>query len=278
MINLIQPISFYDRLEEQSYKMENSPSPAKFLADKRLIPFQIKMPESSQVVGFRLVGFKYQFEIDLITENIQSMEVVPMGNYSYFLFYGGENLFFRRLKNYPNLPPEYTIEPLGMCSDYYHYEVSLASGKKYYSEKFYYNGTGGCDSPITLEINAWNNTDKNDLIFQNGFKFKSYFNTFIYSQQANITDDFDKDGFERQILKSRVIQFPYSFAPDPLPQVVTNGLALLTAFDNFVVIENGNEYITEFVQMEIEDVEGTNLNTSIFTFRIKGQDVIKTFC
>lgn len=278
MINLIQPISFFDRLAEQDGYKENSPKLHKFLADSRLIPFQIKVPETiTSITSFRIVGYKYIFDISLeVNEDVLKIEEVDSGKY--VLFYGSENLIFERLINYPEQPSIYDQEPLQMCPDYYHYEVTVDTGKTYYSEKFYIYGNGLCDSPITLEINAWNSTDKNGYTFVNSFKFKSYFSTFIHSQDATITNEYSKDGYERQSLKRRVIQFPYTFEVDPLPFTISNGLAVLTAFDNFVIKENGNEYTAESIDIEIDDIEGTSFKKIVFTFTIKGQDIIKTFC
>lgn len=279
MINLIQPISFFDRLAEQDGYKENSPRLHKFLADERLIPFQIKVSdETTSITSLRMVGFKYQFDIDLINGNEDALKIVEVPSGKYVLFFGGEDLVFNRLTNYPDQPPIYDQEPLSMCPDYYHYEVTLNTGKTYYSEKFYVNGSGLCDSPITLEIQAWNDRDKQGFTFTEGFKFKAYFNTFIHSQQATITNEYLKDGYERQILQRRVIQFPFKFEIDPVPFSIANGLAVLTAFDNFVIIENGNEYLAENVEFEAEEIEGTSFNQVVFTFTIKGQDVIKTFC
>lgn len=283
MINLIQPISFFDRIQEQDQFRENSPGGHKFLADKRLIPFQIFFNDydTLSVTSFRLVGYKYQFEIDLINGNEDFLKVIQTDDApakTYILFLGGEGLVFNRLTNYPNQPPVYAPEPIEYCPDYYHYEVTTNTGKTFYSEKFYIGGNGLCDSPITLEIHAWNNSDKQGFTFEEGFKFKAYFNSFIHTQQAIITDEYLKDGFERQRLQRRVMEFPFSFSTDPLPFSITNGLALLTAFDNFVVIENGNEYITESVSVETDQVEGTSFASATFTFTIKDNDIIKTLC
>lgn len=279
MINLIQPISFFDRLTEQDGYKENSPKLHKFLADSRLIPFQIKVPSNiNSILSFRIVGYRYIFEIDLVSPNTNFIKVVTAEAGKYVLFFGGENLVFRRISNYPNIPEEYDEEPLAFCPDYYHYEVKLDTGKIYYSEKFYIGGAGLCDEPITLEINAWNNNDRSNFTFTENFKFKCYFNSFIHAQEAIVTDDYHKDGYERQSLKIRVIQFPYSFEVNPLPYTISNGLAVLTTFDNFVIKENGNEYIANSIDFEIENIEGTSFNRVIFTFTLKGQDIIKTNC
>lgn len=279
MINLIQPISFFDVLGEQDGFKENSPKLHKFLADSRLIPFQIRIGETvTSITSFRLVGYKYQFDLPLDSGNENYIKIVTMPSGKFVLFFGGENMVFKRLTNYPEQPPTYDTEPLSICPDFYHYEVTLNTGKKYFSEKFYVGGDGLCDSPISLEINAWCDSDKHGFTFTEGFKFKAYFNTFIHSNQAEITDEFVKDGYERQILQRRVIRFPYKFEVDPLPFTISNGLAVLTAFDNFVIKENGNDYVAESVDVDIEEIEGTSFNQIVFTFTIKGQDVIKTFC
>lgn len=279
MINLIQPISFFDNLGEQDGFKENSPKLHKFLADERLIPFQIRIPEdATSITSFRLVGYKYQFDIALDSGNENYIKVVEVPSGKFVLFFGGEHLVFKRLTNYPDQPPVYDTEPLSLCPDFYHYEVTLNTGKKYFSEKFYVSGNGLCDSPITLKITAWCNSDKHGFTFTENFKFNAYFNTFIHSHQATITDEFVKDGYERQILQRRVIQFPYKFEVDPLPFTISNGLAVLSAFDNFVINENGNDYVAESVDVDIEEIEGTSFNQIVFTFTIKGQDVIKTFC
>lgn len=279
MINLIQPISFFDRIEEQDSYLENSPSSHKFLADERLIPFQIKVPdEVTSISSFRMIGNKYIFKIDLNSGNEDALKLVTADNGKYILFFGGEDLVFNRLTNYPALPPIYEPEPLEMCSDHYYYEVTTNDGKRYFSERFYVNGNGLCDGKITLELNAWNNKDKGSYTFTEGFKFKAYLDTFIHSHKAEITDEFAKDGYERQILQRRVLSFPYSFVTDPLPYSIANGLAVLVAFDNFVIKVNGNEFIAEDFEIEIEEVEGTSYHTILFTFTQKGQSVVKTFC
>lgn len=279
MVNLIQPISFYDKLSEQDSFKESSVN-FKFLSDERLIPFQIKVPdEITSIKSFSLIGYKYRFEIDLDSSNSDYIKII-LGDSGkkYVVFFGGENLKFKRLTNYPEQPPIYTEEDLSLCSDHYYYEVTLNNDKKYFSERFYLNGSGICDSEINLEINSWNDSDKQGYTFKEGFKFKSYFNSFIHSRQAQITNEYVKNGFDIQILKRRVISFPYSFEVDPLPFSISNGLAVLTAFDNFVIKENGNEYTAENIDVEIEPIEGTTLDRITFSFTIKGSDIIKTFC
>lgn len=281
MINLIQPISFFDRIQEQDNYKENSPAPPRFITDNRLIPFQLKPELGGTVTSFRLVGYKYRFDIDL-TANPSIFTILQTVELNNYLFKGGEGLVFRRLTNYPDKPPIYSSEPLELCPDYYHYEITFDSGKTYYSEKFYVIGEGLCENerPITLEIQAWNDpfSEVYGFMFDETFKFKAYFNTFIHYQQALITDEFLKDGYERQVLQKRVIQFPYIFETDPLPYSIANGLAVLTLFNNFVVIENGNTYKADSVTVDLQEIEGTSYSKVVFTFSVRDQDLIKNFC
>lgn len=279
MIYTIQPLPFYDRLSEQDRFKENSFGISKYLSDKRLIPFQIPLqPDMTSVSTFRIVGFKYAFEIDL-SINEDMIRIIDTNLGRKCIFFGGEGIVFRRLTNYPQYPPQYSSEPLDMCVDYYHFELKFNNNKTLYSEKFYLNGGGMCDSRINLEIEAWNDKDIYDFTFIDGFKFRAYFDSFITNQIGEPTDEFLPDGYERNILSRRVIQFPLVFEVDPLPFSIANGLLMLTGLSHFVVKENGNEYIADIVTLETTQIEGSSFAQSVFKVYLnKENDLLKTLC
>lgn len=269
MINLIQPLPFYDRLTEQDRFKESCDGLYKFLCNNdKLIPFQIIVPLDSAVIdSIRIVGYSCIMELYLPDNNDQIY--FQTTDDRKWLIYTGEQLTFTRSTG--------TTEPLLLKSDYYYFEVSI-DGKFYYSEVFNVVGNGICDVPITLSIEAWHSKNMNGYSFDEGFRFKCFFNTFITNITADITDEYSKDGYERQILQRRVTIFTHNIELDPLPNSVAIGIAALTSFKNILIKHNGNEYNVKDITFKQEKIEGGCLDSILLAFTIFDQDIIRTNC
>ena len=269
MINLIQPLPFYDRLTEQDRFKESCDGMYKFLCNKDLlIPFQIAVPLDAETIdSVRMVGFTCIMELYL-PNNTDQIYFQTTGTRKWVIYKGDQFTFTR---------DSGATEPMVLKSDYYYFEVSV-DGKFYYSEMFYVVGTGICDAPITLTIEAWHSKNMNGYSFDESFKFRCFFNSFITNITADITDEYSKDGYERQLLQRRVTIFTHNVELDPLPNSVAIGIAALTSFNNIVIKHNGNEYNVRDITFKQEKIEGGCLDSVLLAFTIFDQDIIRTNC
>lgn len=269
MINLIQPLPFFDRLSEQERFKESCDGLYRFLSPPdTLIPFQIAVPIGSAVIDYiKIRGYSHAFEIELDTNPTQAKFQTTSGKK--WLMYKGDQFTFTRENG--------STEPLILPADFYYFEISIDE-KVYYSEIWCVPGTGICDAPINMIIEAWNDVNTNGRTFDDSFKFRAYFNSFITNIVPDITDEFTKDGYERQILLRRVITFPHNIELDPVPNSVSIGLAYLTTLKNIHIYHNGNDYNVKDISYKPDQVEGGALDTVQLTFTIFDQDIIKTNC
>jgi len=269
MINLIQPLPFFDRLIEQERFKESCDGLYRFLSHKdKLIPFQIAVPIGSAIIDyFKIKGYSNEYEINLNANSSKIKFISSSGKK--WLVYKGDQLTFVR--------EDETTEPLELCHDYYFFEISV-DGRVYFSEVFNVPGDGICDQQINMEIEAWDDSNSNGRTFDDGFKFKAFFNSFITNIVPDITDEYTKDGYERQILLRKVVIFNYNIELDPVPNSVSIGLAYLTTLKNIIIKHNGNDYVVRDISYKTDSVEGGALDTVQLTFSIFDEDIIKTNC
>lgn len=269
MINLIQPLPFFDRLIEQERFKESCDGLYRFLSHKdKLIPFQIAVPIGAETIDYvKIRGYSFEYEAEPPTNTPQIKFHTSEGRK--WLVYNGEQLNFTRENG--------EFSPMVLKPDFYYFEVSV-DGRVYYSEVFNVPGDGICDQQINMEIEAWNDSNSNGRTFDEDFKFRAFFNSFITNIIPDITDEFTKDGYERNVLLRKVIIFNYNIELDPLPNSVSIGLAYLTTLKHIVIKHNGNEYIVRDISYKPDSVEGGALDTVQLTFSIFDQDIIKTNC
>jgi len=270
MINLIQPLPFFTRLIDQERFKENCDGLYRFLSHPdKLIPFQIAVPIGSAIIDYiKIKGFTCEVQPEIEFNPTQIRFQTTSGKK--WVVYKGDQFTFVRENG--------TIsEPIVLKPDFYYFEVSV-DGVAYYSEIWCVPGTGICDAEINMEIEAWNDTNTNGRTFDDGFKFRAYFNSFITNVVPDITDEFTKDGYERQVILRKVIIFNYNIELDPLPNSVSIGLAYLTSLQHIIIRHNGNEYIVRDITYKPDSVEGGALDTVQLTFSIFDQDIIKTNC
>jgi len=269
MINLIQPLPFFDRVSEQERFKESSDGLYKFLSPgNRHIPFQIAVPNTAVAIDYvKIKGFVYEFDVDL-QYNSDKVKFKTSGSKKWVV-YKGEQFTFDRESG--------ATEPLVIPSGFYYFEVAV-DGKSYFSEVFHVPGTGICDQEITMEIEAWDDANSNGRNFEDGFRYRSFFNSFITNVTPDITEEFTKDGYERQIKLRTVIIFNYNIELDPVPNSISIGLAYLTTLKHIVIKHNGNEYQVRDITYKPDKVEGGALDTVQLTFSIFDQDIIKTNC
>lgn len=269
MINLIQPLPFFDRLIEQERFKESCDGLYRVLSHPdKLIPFQIAVPFGSAVIDYvKIKGYSCEQEAEMET-NSTNIKFYTAGGKKWVI-YKGDQLTFTRENG--------TTSPMLLAPDFYYFEVSV-DGKPYYSEVFNVPGTGICDQEINMEIEAWDDKNTNGRTFDEDFKFRMFFNSFITNVVPDITDEFTKDGYERQILLRRVIVFNHNIELDPMPNSVSIGLAYLTTLKHIIIKHNGNEYNVKDITYKPDQVEGGALDTVQLAFTIFDEDVIKTNC
>lgn len=269
MINLIQPLPFFDRLTEQVFYKENCDGIYKFLSQPdTLIPFQIKVDPSAAVIDYiSIIGLTCRKDIDLV-ENAGKFNFHAADGKKW-LVYKGDQLTFVRVGG--------GTEPLTLPRDYFYFEISI-DGVVKYSEIFHVPGDGICDMPINLIIEAWHPKNMNGYTFDNGFKFKCYFNSFVTDMVAEVTDEFLKDGYERKVLSRRVIQFTHNIELEPLPHTVAIGLVAITAFKNITITDNNNQYEVKDITVKTEKIEGGALYSVLLSFSVFNQDIVRTNC
>lgn len=271
MINLIQPLPFYDRLTEQDYYKESCNGVYKFLSSNtNLIPFQIIVPSDYNTIdSFKIVGFSNEFEVNLSNLTNQGLiKFITAGSKKWVAFFGGQLKFIDIDDN---------ISDLVLCSDYYHFEVTV-NGVTKYSELFFVGINNICSTPITMEIQAWHSSNFQNYTFDQGFKFKAFFNAFITNVTPEITDEYSKDGYERKVLQRRVIEYQYNIEIDPIPNSISIGLAFLTSLKNILIKHNGNEYVVKDITYKQDPFDGGCLDSVKLTFTIFDQDTVRTNC
>lgn len=269
MKNLIQPLQVYDRLTEQDRFKENLDGTYKFLSNRdKLIPFQFIVPIGATTINSFSIKGTYNYDF-VLANNVGKFGLYSNGNQKNFMYFG-EQL------NHTNVMS--VVSPLILAGGGYHWFEVVVDGKTYYTEMFYVVGDGFCDKPITLEIEAWDRYDTNGHLFSNNFRYKCFFDSFITDQTPNIQEEFSKDGFERNNILRRVIQFLYNFELDPLPNSIAVGITALTAFTNFVIKHNGNTYTNADLTVKPERIDGGGLYSLLFSFTLPQEDLIKTAC
>ena len=269
MKNLIQPLQVYNRLNEQDRFKENLDKTYKFLSNPdRLIPFQFTVPiGSTTVTSFKIKG-TYNYDL-IIANNAGKFGLYTNGNTKNFMYFG-EQLNHTAMSG--------AVIPLLLAEGGFQWFEVVIDGVAYFTEMFYVVGHGICDHPITLEIEAWDRYDTNGHLFSNDFRYKCFFNSFITDQTPNIQEEFSKDGFERNNILRRVIQFLYNFELDPLPNSIAVGITALTAFTNFIIRHNGNTYTNADLTVKADRIEGGGLYSLLFSFSLPQEDLIKTAC
>lgn len=269
MINLIQPFPFFDRLTEQVRFKENCDGNYKFLSNStNLIPFQIVLPtDAISIESVKIKGFSCAYELEM-TDNTEKIYIKTTG-LKKWVIYKGDQLTFTRESG--------VTAPLVLSSDYYHFEVTV-DGKTFYSEMFHVIGDGICSEPITMEIQAWHNSDAFGYSFSDGFKFRTFFNAFITNTEAATVDEFNKDGYERQILLRRVISFTRNIELNPMPNTCAIGMIALSGLKNIRIIENGNTYVVKDITIKQEKVEGGALDSILIGFSIFDEDIVSKNC
>jgi hypothetical protein len=274
MMNILQPLPFYNRLSEQIHLKENSVGPSKILCyPDRLIPFQIVVPNSAQAItGVKLTGYKCEIEVDMTNAtNAARIRLVTLGGRKYVV-YNGDPFIFVRMNN--------STSTIILPTDYFHLTITLDNSQSFYSDKFYPVKPAFCDRDISFQWEMWNDSSKQGYYFENGFKFLAYFDTFITSMTPNIFEDFSKDGYERDILNFRVVTQTYNFELEGVPNSMTAGLSAMLAFDNiyFTDIPNNNRYRVKNITFSPEPEEGGATDSILIGFTIFDNDLIKTLC
>lgn len=275
MINLLQPLNFYDYQLEQNQYRENCagavPDDCQLVSDNKLLTtWQISIPFS--VVAIQSVTLYCPtciYELNLVS-NANIIKIVTDGVRSWII-YTGVQLIFKDNNNVES--------PLSLSVGIYDWRVT-AGGKTYYSEQFLVSGTGLCRNDWGLIIEAWNTKTWNGLYFNDAdFKFKVYFDTFISNILATIADTSNKDGYQRDVLSQRVITPNFQVKFNPMPNSVAVGLSVLTAMKNIRVLDKlGNIYTVKNIKFTQTPVEGDCLDLVVIEFSIFDNDYIETNC
>lgn len=275
MINLLQPLNFYDYQLEQNQYRENCagsvPDDCQLVSDNKLLnTWQISVPFG--VVAIQEITLYCPsciFELDVIA-NADVIKLVDNGA-NKWIIYSGNQLVFKDNNNIFSL--------LTLPAGLYDWRIK-AGGKTYYSEQFLVSGTGMCRNDWGLIIEAWNTKVWNGLYFNNeDFKFKVYFDTFISNMLATIADVSNKDGYQRDVLSQRVITPNFQVKFNPMPNSVAVGLSVLTAMKNIQVLDKlGNIYTVKNIKFTQTPVEGDCLDLVVIEFSIFDNDYIETNC
>lgn len=275
MINLLQPLNFYDYQLEQNQYRENCagaiPDNCQLVSgNKNLITWQIKIPFG--VVAIQNVTLYCPtciYDLDL-TANADIIKLVDDG-VNRWIIYTGDQLIFKDNNN--------NLTPLTVSACIYDWRVK-AGGKTYYSEQFLVGGTGMCRNDWGLKIEAWNTKNWNGFYFNNSdFKFRVYFDTFISNMIATIADVSNKDGYQRDVLSQRVITPNFQIKFNPMPNSVAVGLSILTAMKNIHILDTlGNDYVVKNINFTQTPVEGDCLDLVVIEFSIFDKDYIETNC
>lgn len=280
MINLIQPLPFYDYQLEQNQYRENCagsvPDNCQLVSDNRnLISWQIEIPLAIiSITSITLFSPTCIYELTLLAN--QSVFKIKTDGVKRWIIYTGGQLTFVDANNIQT--------PLVVKGGLYDWRV-VSGGKTYYSEQFLVSGTGICRNVWGIKLQAWNDTIWNGLYFGDDFKFTAYFDTFISNRLSTVADVVNKDGFQRDVLSQRVVSTNYQIKFNPMPNSVALGLSVLTAMKNIQVIErldpNGdyvNTYDVKNIKFTQTPVEGDCLDLVNIEFSIFDNDYIKTPC
>lgn len=270
MTNLIQPLPIYDRLNEQARFKENCNAMYDFICPtNRLIPFQISIPNDLEAItSFKIYGMTAGVFNVNTTLNADVIKIVEEDGKKWVLFYGDGLLI-------PGFPAP---APLPITCGYWYFEITV-DARVYYSEVFKVVNNGIYEQDPDLMIEAWHPATMSGYSFADDFRFRAFFDSFITNNIPETTDEFLKDGYERNILQRRVIEFLYNIELDPTPNNITIGLIAMTAMKNFVITEaSGNEYVTKNVTVKQEPLDGGFLDSLQFTFTTFDQDIVRTNC
>lgn len=275
MINLLQPLNFYDFQLEQNQYRENCagsvPDDCQLISDnKNLTSWQIAVPLGvAAIQSVTLYNPLCIFEVDLAV-NADFIKIVSTTTQKWIV-YTGDQLIFVDNNNVQS--------PMTLCEGLFDWRVT-AGGKTYYSEQFLVPSTGICKSSWGLKIQAWNVNPWNGLYFSGtDFKFTVYFDTFISNMLAAVADVNSKDGYQRDVLSQRVITTNYQVKFNPMPNSVAVGLSVLTAMKNIQVLDTlGNVYPVKNIKFTQTPVEGDCLDIVVIEFSIFDRDYIETNC
>lgn len=275
MINLLQPLNFYDFQLEQNQYRENCagaiPDNCQLISDnKKLTPWQIAIPLGvAAIQSVTLYCPTCIYELDLAA-NAAFIKIVTTATQKWII-YTGDQLIFKDNNN--------ITSPLTLSSGIFDWRVT-AGGKTYYSEQFLVPSTGMCKSSWGLKVQAWNGTPWNGLYFSGtDFKFTVYFDTFISNMLATIADVSNKDGYQRDVLSQRVITPNFQVKFNPMPNSVAVGLSVLTAMKNIQVLDTlGNVYQVKNIKFTQTPIEGDCLDIVVIEFSIFDRDYIETNC
>lgn len=275
MINLLQPLNFYDFQLEQNQYRENCagavPDNCQMVSDnKTLGSWQISVPfDVIAIQSIMLYSNGHIYELNVIS-NAAIIKLVDNGTQKWIV-YTGVQLIFK-----DNDGDE---SPLVLAPGIYDWRIK-AGGKTYYSEQFIISGKEMCRHDWGLKIQAWNTKVWNGLYFNDAdFKFTAYFDTFISNGLVATADVSNKDGFQRDVLSQRVITINRQIKFNPMPNSVAMGLSMLTSLKNIHILDTlGNDYNVKNIKFTQTPVEGDCLDIVVIEFSIFDKDYIETNC
>lgn len=274
MINLLQPLPFYDYQLEQNQYRENCagavPDNCQLISDNiHLMPWQIAIPIGViGITSITLYNPSCIYEFVLLSN--QTVFKIKTDGVNRWIIYNGGQLTFKDNNNVES--------PLVVNSGLFYWRV-VAGGKTYYSEQFFISGTGVCRNQWGLKVKAWNDNSWNGLYFGDNFKFFVYFDTFISNILSTVSDVINKDGYQRDVLSQRVITPNFQIKFNPMPNIVAVGLSVLTAMKNIQVLDTlGNVYNVKNIKFTQVPVEGDCLDLVTLEFSIFDNDYIETNC
>lgn len=273
MINLLTLLPFYDyQLEQNQYRENcNGYGVQIYISDKfDLIPWQIAVPNTvTNIQTITLYSLGAVFNIDLAVNNA-NFKLVTQGTNKWIIFLGGSIYYTDNLG---------AVQTLDVPGGIYEWQVE-AAGKPYFSEQFYIVGVNDpCPKNWNIKIRAWNDDNWNGFYFNNEFKFVAYFDTFISNIIASIADSTNKDGYDRQVLNNRVISPTFRIKFDPMPNVFSVALSIVTGMKHIEISDLiGNVYVVKDIKLTQTPVEDDCLDLVVMDFTIFDNDYIKTNC
>lgn len=275
MINLLQPLNFYDFQLEQNQYRENCnglvPDSCQLVSDnKKLNSWQIAIPLSVVAIqSIELYSNGHIYDLNVLVNNA-IIKIVANATDAWII-YTGEQLIFVDNDNVQS--------PLVVVDGLYDFRIK-AGGKTYYSEQFLIQNNAVCKSQWGLKMQAWNTVPWNGFYFNNDdFKFTVYFDTFISNILSTVADVVNKDGYQRDVLSQRVITANFQIKFNPMPNSVAVGLSVLTAMKNIQILDTlGNVYPVKDIKFTQTPVEGDCLDIVVIEFSIFDNDYIRTNC
>lgn len=276
MINLLQPLPFYDFQLEQNQYRENCagsvPNTCQMVSDNKTLPsWQISIPFAVNAVqAIMIYSNTHIYELN-VASNAALIKIVSVGTDQKWIIYTGAQLVFKDSDNVES--------PLIVVPGLYDFRIT-AGGKTYYSEQFLVSGTGVCRNDWGLKIEAWNVLPWNGMYFSDAtFKYKAYFDTFISNMLTSISDVSNKDGYQRDVLSQRVITPNFQIKFNPMPNSIAVGLSVLTAMKNIQISDKiGNVYNVKNIKFTQTPIEGDCLDIVVIEFSIFDNDYIRTNC